>query len=102
MIDSGIEYTKDPYRPVHAQLVGRKRCEDDDTLMMPCTEAPDGMAHINAYCLSQRTQIVPPREAEYKRTDRDGPQITRIKTRPGTGGQPKIETGKNYGYRDLR
>ena len=39
-MDSGIEYTEDPYRPAHAQLVGRKRRADDDTLLMPCTEAP--------------------------------------------------------------
>ena len=38
---SGIEYTEEPYRPAHAQLVGRKRRADDDTLLMPCTEVPD-------------------------------------------------------------
>ena len=45
-IDSGIEYTEDPYRPSHGQLVGRKRRSDDDTLMMPCTEAPDSTGQM--------------------------------------------------------
>ena len=46
MMDSGIEYTEDPYRPAHAQLVGRKCRADDDTMMMPCTEAPDSTGRI--------------------------------------------------------
>ena len=40
-MDSGIEYTEDPYRPTHGRLVGRKRRADDVMLTMPCTEAPD-------------------------------------------------------------
>ena len=40
-MDSGIEYTEDPYRPAHAQLVGRKRRVDDETLLLPRTEASE-------------------------------------------------------------
>ena len=43
---SGIEYTEDLYIPAHAQLVGRKRRADDDTLLMPCTEAPDSAGRM--------------------------------------------------------
>ena len=39
-MDSGIEYSEDLHRPAHAQLVGRNRRTDDDTLLMPCTEVP--------------------------------------------------------------
>ena len=46
MMDSGIEYTEDPHRPAHAQLVRRKRRVDDDTLPMPCTEAPDSAGRM--------------------------------------------------------
>ena len=45
-MDSGIEYTEDLYRPAHAQLVGRKRRLGDDTLLMPCTEAPDSTGRM--------------------------------------------------------
>ena len=45
-MDSGIEYTEDLYRPAHAQLVGRKRRADDDTLLMLCTEAPDSAGRM--------------------------------------------------------
>ena len=45
-MDSGIEYTEDRYRPAHAQLVGRKRRADDDTLLMPCTEASDNAGRM--------------------------------------------------------
>ena len=45
-MDSGIEYTEDPYRPAHAQLVGRKRRADDETLLLPCTEAPDSAGRM--------------------------------------------------------
>ena len=91
-MDSGIGYTQDLYRPAHAQLVGRKRRADDDSLLMPSAEAPDSagrilwMAHINVSCLSRRTQIVPPRDMGYRRPDRDGPQTACIQTRPSTGG----------------
>ena len=45
-MDSGIEYTEDPYRPAHAQLVGRKRRADDGTMLMPSTEAPDSAGRM--------------------------------------------------------
>ena len=104
-MDSGIEYTEDPYRPTHAQLVGRKRRADDDTLLMPCNEAPDSAGRMPWDDPHKRilfeSEDPDSTSAEYRRPDRDGPQTTRIQTRP-RGGQPKVETGKNYGYRDLR
>ena len=37
-MDSGIGYTQDLYGPAHAQLVGRKRSVDDDSLLIPSAE----------------------------------------------------------------
>ena len=45
-MDSGIGYTQDLYRPAHAQLVGRKRHADDDSLLIPSAEAPDSAGRI--------------------------------------------------------
>ena len=45
-MDSGIGYTQDLYGPAHAQLVGRKRRVDDDSLLIPGAEAPDSEGRI--------------------------------------------------------
>ena len=45
-MDSGIGYTQDLYRPAHAQLVGRKRRADDDSLLIPNAEVPDSAGRI--------------------------------------------------------
>ena len=45
-MDSGIGYTQDLYIPAHAQLVGRKRRADDDSLLIPSAEAPDSAGRI--------------------------------------------------------
>ena len=45
-MDSGISYTQDRYGPAHAQLVGRKRRADDDSLLIPSAEAPDSEGRI--------------------------------------------------------
>ena len=45
-MDSGIGYTQDLYGPAHAQLVGRKRCADDDSLLIPSAEAPESEGRI--------------------------------------------------------
>ena len=82
MMDSGIGYTQDLYRP--AQLVGRKRRADDDSLLLPGVDAPDSEGPF----LGRRAQIVPPREVEYRRPDRDGPQITYV--------NQKRSTNENY------
>ena len=38
-MDSGIGHTQDVYGPAHAQLVGRKRRADDDSLLIPSAKA---------------------------------------------------------------
>ena len=45
-MDSGIGYTQDLYGPAHAQLVGRKRCADNDSLLIPSAEAPESKGRI--------------------------------------------------------
>ena len=45
-MDSGIGYTQDLYGPAHAQLVGRKRRADDDSLLIPSAEAPESEGRI--------------------------------------------------------
>ena len=45
-MDSGISYAQDLSRPAHAQLVGRKRRADDDSLLIPSAEAPDIVGRI--------------------------------------------------------
>ena len=45
-IDSGIGYTQDLYGPAHAQLVGRKRRANDDSLLISSAEAPESEGRI--------------------------------------------------------
>ena len=45
-MDSGICYAQNRYGPAHAQLVGRKRRADVDSLLIPSAQAPDSEGRI--------------------------------------------------------
>ena len=46
MMDSGIGYTQDLYRPAHAQLVGCKRRAEVDSESLPIADTPDSTENM--------------------------------------------------------
>ena len=90
-MDSGIGYTQYLYGPAHAQLAGRKRRADDDSLLIPSAKAPESKDRIpwdsphKRILFESEGPDSTSSEGGMQETRPDGPRTTRIQTRPSTG-----------------